>query len=51
MNDMFMYLRANMMGNYEIAFLPVNGGIDEQDWEWVENIQMIISALNRVRKN
>ncbi|MGL6024487.1 MAG: hypothetical protein ACRC0F_07720 [Cetobacterium sp.] len=42
------YLRCNMMGNYEIAFLPISGGMDEQDAEWVDEIEIIIAALNRV---
>ncbi|MGL4933925.1 MAG: hypothetical protein ACRC51_00490 [Cetobacterium sp.] len=43
------YLKCNIMGNYEIAFLPLGGGLDEQDWEWVEDAEMIISALNRAK--
>lgn len=40
---------CNMMGSYEIAFLPLSGGLDEQDWEWVETIDMVIYALNRAK--
>lgn len=35
-----------MMGAYEIAFLPHGGGLDDQDWEWVEDIERIVYALN-----
>ncbi|MGL4944816.1 MAG: hypothetical protein ACRC4Z_00985 [Fusobacteriaceae bacterium] len=49
MAEMRKYLKCNIMGNYEIAFLPLGGGLDEQDWEWVEDAEMIISALNRAK--
>lgn len=48
MQSMKRYLRCNLMGAYEIAFLPSSGGIDEQDWEWVEDIEKIIYSLNKV---
>ncbi|MEG0729787.1 MAG: hypothetical protein RR191_05600 [Cetobacterium sp.] len=47
MHDMRKYLKCNMMGMYEIGFLPKSGGLDEQDWDWVEDVELIISALNR----
>jgi hypothetical protein len=37
------------MGNYEIAFLPISGGMDEQECDWVEDAEMIIFALNRAK--
>lgn len=51
MDEMRRYLRCDMMGNYEIAFLPKTGGMDEQDWDWVEDIELIITALNRAKKS
>ena len=50
MNKLNLYLKPNIMGAYEIAFLPIAAGIDEQDWEWVEDIQMVRNALNIVNK-
>lgn len=48
-DEMRKYLRCNIMGNYEIAFLQRKGGMDEQDWDWIEDIELIISALNRAK--
>ncbi|MGL5122553.1 MAG: hypothetical protein ACRC6K_00085 [Fusobacteriaceae bacterium] len=43
---MFKYLKCNMMGNYEIAFLPYSGGLLDQEWDWVDDIETILRCLN-----
>lgn len=50
-NQLRKYLRFDgFTGNFEIAFLPKSGGIDEQDWEWVEDIQLVKYEFNKIKK-
>lgn len=47
-NQLYKYLKFDgFTGNFEIAFLPNSGGLDEQDWEWVEDIQIIKCEFNK----
>lgn len=38
-----------MSGRFEIAFLPEAGGLDNQDWEWVEDIELIKNGFNKLK--
>lgn len=50
-NQLRKYLKFDgFTGNFEIAFLPISGGIDEQDWEWVEDIQLVKYEFNKIKK-
>lgn len=37
-------------GRYDIGFLQNNGGLDDQDWEWVEDIEFIKNEFNSLKK-
>lgn len=50
-NQLRKYLKFDgFSGNFDIAFLPMAGGMDEQDWEWVEDIQIVKYEFNKIRK-
>lgn len=44
--DTWKYLRMNMNGSYEIAFLPLSGGLLEQEADWVEDTEIILRCFN-----
>lgn len=38
-----------MTGRYELGFLQTGGGLDDQDWEWVEDVNLICETFNILR--
>lgn len=44
--DTWKYLRVDMSGLYEIAFLPFSGGLLEQEADWVDDTEIILRCLN-----
>lgn len=50
-NFLRKYLRVEgLSGRYEIAFLHGSGGLDDQEWEWVEEVYLICEIFNSLRK-
>ena len=49
--ELHKYLKCDgFTGRYEIAFLPGAGGLDDQDWEWVEDIEFVKNEFNSLKK-
>lgn len=45
------YLRVEgMTGKYEVSFLQHSGGLDDQDWDWVEDTQLICELFNTFKR-
>lgn len=45
------YLKCDgFTGNFEIAFLQKAGGLDDQDWDWVEDIELVKTEFNSLKK-
>lgn len=43
------YLKFSMTGYCEIGYLASSGGLDDQEWEWVEDILIIKDILNDIK--
>lgn len=49
-SSLHKYLKSDAMsGRFEIAFLPEAGGLDNQDWEWVEDIELVKNIFNSLK--
>lgn len=50
-NQLRKYLKYDgFTGNFDIAFLPESGGLDEQDWEWLEDILIVKTEFNKNKR-
>lgn len=50
-NYLRKYLRVEgLSGRYEIAFLRSSGGLDDQEWEWLEDVNLICDIFNSLQK-
>lgn len=49
--ELHKYLKCDgFTGRFDIAFLPTSGGLDDQDWEWVEDIEFVKNEFNKMKK-